>query len=132
MLLSHLLSSISNYVLIITRDALATANQEVLSPEDFLETLYNALSSIDSASYKKACLELKKLEKKKKISEDRRWTRDCEKFQNVKKIIIERTRDNAKKKLKSIITSQTILKDILHRSGKLGKRNTAYLSHFYF
>ena len=107
----------------IFRNALATASQQTISPEDALETLCNAFQAVDSASYRKACLESKKIEKKKDLKEDERWTEDCEEFKNVQKTIIERTRNNAKKKLKSIITSQTILKDILHRSGKLGKRN---------
>ncbi|KAI7856125.1 hypothetical protein BDC45DRAFT_567627 [Circinella umbellata] len=92
------------------QNALATANQQVLSPEDALETLCNAFKAVDNASYRKACLEIKKIEKKK-MKEDERWSQDCDDF----------------KKLKAIVTSQNILKDVLHRSGKLGHNTSTQI-----
>ena len=110
----------------IYRDALTTASQLMLSPENTLEKLCSAFKAIDGTPYKKACLEIKKLERKKTLTENERWTRDSDEFKNVHKTIIERARDDAKSKLRVIITGHTILRDILHRSGKLGKENTSF------
>ncbi|KAI7846630.1 hypothetical protein BDC45DRAFT_88333 [Circinella umbellata] len=61
------------------------------------------------------------------MKEDERWSQDCDDFKRVKKNLIERTRDNFKKKLKAIVTSQNILKDVLHRSGKLGHNTSTQI-----
>ena len=97
----------------IYRDALTTASQPMLSPEDTLEKLSSAFKAIDGTSYKKACLEIKKIERKKTLTEDERWTRDSDEFKNVHKTIIERARDDAKSKLRVIITGVVSIKIII-------------------
>ncbi|KAI7846605.1 hypothetical protein BDC45DRAFT_576978 [Circinella umbellata] len=83
------------------QNALTTVSQQTTSQEDALETLCNAFKAVDSASYRKAWLESKKIEKKKNLKEDERWTEDCE--------------------------DQTIPKDILHCSGKLGHNTSSQI-----